>query len=255
MPLPVDRAAPRPLDWPAGVRRGAAHLSLEAAVSPLPSAVPFRGLIGAFFTTAALLAVLWVVQIVNLVTGDSLLTHGISPRRADELPDILTAPFLHFGFAHLIGNTLALAVLCFLTATRGRARFAGVSLVITVVGGLGIWLTAESGSNHAGASILVFGFFGYLLVRGFVDRKLLDILIAFVITAVYGWTMLWGVLPTTDHVSWQGHMFGFAGGVVAAHVFRRRRGDGPPQGSGRPAASRGTGTRPLSEELKDLGLL
>ncbi|UGQ15424.1 rhomboid family intramembrane serine protease [Yinghuangia sp. ASG 101] len=212
-------------------------------------------MIGAFFTTAALLAVLWAVQIVNLVTGDALLTHGVSPRRADELPDILTAPFVHFGFAHLIGNTLALAVLCFLTATRGRARFAGVSLVITVVGGLGIWLTAASGTNHAGASILVFGYFGYLLVRGFVDRKVLDILIAFVITAVYGWTMLWGVLPTTDHVSWQGHLFGFAGGVVAAHVFRRRGDDGSPARSDRPSASGAAGTRPLSQELKDLGLL
>ncbi|WP_436786247.1 rhomboid family intramembrane serine protease [Yinghuangia sp. YIM S10712] len=227
-------------------------------MSPLAPATPFRGLIGAFCTTVALMAVLWVVQVYNVVTDDSLLTHGISPRRADELPDILSAPFLHFGFGHLIGNTIALPALCFLTATRGRARFVGVSLVITVVGGLGIWLTASDNSNHAGASILVFGYFGYLLVRGFVDRRLLDILTAFVITATYGWSMLWGVLPVSVHVSWQGHLFGFAGGVAAAYAFRRRR-DDPVHPRGKsPAGRRGAdtpGARPLSDELKDLGLL
>lgn len=224
-------------------------------MSPLRFAGPLRGLVGAFFITATLLAVLWALQIYNTVTDDSLLTHGITPRRTSELPDILTAPFLHVGFAHLIANTIALAVLGFLAATRGLGRFVSVSLVITVVGGLGVWLTSPSNSTTVGASILVFGYFGYLLVRGFFDRKVLDILIAFGITAVYGWAMLWGVLPTASHVSWQGHLFGFVGGVVAARVFRRRRDDrrdGSGTGSRNVAAA---GPRPLSEELKDLGLL
>ncbi|MEU8133415.1 rhomboid family intramembrane serine protease [Streptodolium elevatio] len=232
---------------------------VEVMVSPLGSAVPFRGLVSSFFVTVTLLAVLWALQVYNVATDDSLLPHGISPRDKAELPDILTAPFLHFGFGHLISNTVPVAVLGFLCATRGVSRFVGLTLVIVVVGGLGVWLTSPANSVTAGASILVFGYFGYLLVRGFLDRKLLDILIAFVVTGVYGWSMLMGVLPTADHVSWQGHLFGFVGGVAAAYVFRRRR-DKPREadgGSRTVGAHRTTaaGPRPLSDELKDLGLL
>ncbi|WTW99257.1 rhomboid family intramembrane serine protease [Streptomycetaceae bacterium NBC_01309] len=213
------------------------HSPLEVMVSPLRSAVPFRGLVSALFVTATLLAVLWGLQIYNTGTDNSLLHHGISPRDRGELPDILTAPFLHFGFGHLISNTIPIAVLGFLCATRGLARFLGVSLVIAVVGGLGVWLTSPANSLTAGASILVFGYFGHLLVRGFLDRRLFDVLIAFVITGVYGWSMLLGVLPNAGHVSWQGHLFGFVGGVAAAYAFRRRRGRSPARADGRDVPS------------------
>ncbi|MDI2127029.1 rhomboid family intramembrane serine protease [Yinghuangia seranimata] len=221
-------------------------------MSPLPSPNPLRGLRTALVTTAGLLAVLWALQIVQFATDDSLMTYGIRPRRLGELVDIYPAQFLHLGFGHLIANTLALAVLGFLAATRGFLRFAGVSLVVMTVCGLGVWLTAPANTNTVGASGLVFGYFGYLLVRGFVDRRLFDIALAFVITGVYGWSMLWGALPTASGVSWQGHLFGFAGGVLAAFLFRRDRAG---RETARPTAPTGGGPRPMSEELKDLGLL
>ncbi|MCF2529523.1 rhomboid family intramembrane serine protease [Yinghuangia soli] len=224
-------------------------------MSPLPSPVPFRGLTTAFATIAALLAVMWALQFWNLATGDSLLQHGITPRDTGELwPDLFTAQFLHTGFPHLIANTLGLAVLGFLAATRGAGRFAWVSLVIMVVGGLGIWLASPSGSITVGASGLVFGYFGYLLVRGFFDRRIRDVLLAFVLTAIFGWSMLWGALPTASGVSWQAHLGGFAGGVAAAYLFRRRP-DAPARPSGGTPRAAAAGPRPLSEELKDLGLL
>jgi membrane associated rhomboid family serine protease len=181
------------------------------------------GVRDAVLVTGLLIAAIWVVQLVNYATDDSLLSHGITPRRADELPDILTAPFLHFGTGHIVSNTLPLMVLGFLAALRGVLRFLGVLLLITVTGGLGVWFTSPSGSNTAGASILVFGLFGYLLVRGFADRRVLDIVLGLVVLGYYGSSFALGVTPLAKGVSWQGHLFGLLGGVLAAFLFRRRR--------------------------------
>ncbi|OPC82515.1 rhomboid family intramembrane serine protease [Embleya scabrispora] len=189
----------------------------------MSSRISISGVRDAVLITGVLIGAVWVVQAINYATDDSLLTHGVTPRRADELPDILTAPFLHFGIGHIVSNTLPLMVLGFLAALRGVARFLLVLLTITVVGGFGVWLTAHSGSNTAGASILVFGLFGYLIVRGFADRRLLDVLIGFAVVALYGSSFATGVLPLAEGVSWQGHLFGLIGGVIAAVAFRRRR--------------------------------
>jgi membrane associated rhomboid family serine protease len=93
---------------------------------------------------------------------------------------------------------------------------------VIVASGLGVWLTAPPHTVTLGASGVVFGLFGYLLVRGFVDRRALDIVVGFVIAAIYG-SLLWGVLPTDSGISWQGHLFGLIGGVGAAFAFRRPR--------------------------------
>ncbi|MGW0551866.1 rhomboid family intramembrane serine protease [Streptomyces altiplanensis] len=165
-------------------------------------------------------ALLWVLEALDTATG-ALNTYGLSPRDVGELRDVLPMPFLHHGFDHLASNTVPLLVLGFLAALSGIRRFAGVVLVIVLVSGLGVWLTAPDHSNTAGASGVVFGLFGYLLVRGFVDRSALDVVTGLVVAAVYG-SILWGVLPANAAVSWQGHLFGLAGGVLAAFLFRRR---------------------------------
>ncbi|MFI1582227.1 rhomboid family intramembrane serine protease [Embleya sp. NPDC020630] len=188
----------------------------------MSSRISISGVRDAVLITGVLIGAIWVVQVINYATDDSLLTHGVTPRRADELPDILSAPFLHFGTGHIVSNTFPLMLLGFLAALRGVARFLTVLLVITVVGGLGVWLTSPSGSNSAGASILVFGLFGYLVVRGFADRRVLDVLIGFAVVALYGSSFAIGILPVAEGVSWQGHLFGLIGGVIAAVALRRR---------------------------------
>ncbi|MGW0564192.1 rhomboid family intramembrane serine protease [Streptomyces sp. NPDC003016] len=165
-------------------------------------------------------ALLWVLEALDAATG-ALNPYGVSPRDVGELRDVLPMSFLHHGFDHVASNTVPLLVLGFLAALSGIRRFVGVVLVIVLVSGLGVWLTAPDHSNTAGASGVVFGLFGYLLVRGFVDRSALDIVTGLVVAAVYG-SILWGVLPAHAAVSWQGHLFGLAGGVLAAFLFRRR---------------------------------
>ncbi|MFI9049551.1 rhomboid family intramembrane serine protease [Streptomyces sp. NPDC053427] len=167
-------------------------------------------------------ALLWVLEGVDLVTGNALDSFGIQPRDPAELVDVVPAAFLHFGFGHLAANTLPLLLLGFVAALRtGIRRFLAVVLLVILTSGIGVWLTAAPGSNTAGASGVIFGLFGYLLLRGFIERKLLDIGIGVLVGAVYG-SIVWGVLPTDSQISWQGHLFGLIGGVVAAFVLRER---------------------------------
>jgi membrane associated rhomboid family serine protease len=165
---------------------------------------------------------LWLLEGFDYVSGHALDTFGVEPRREGELLDIVPSAFMHFGFGHLMANTVPFLVLGFLAALRGTGRFLAVALTTIVVSGLGVWLIAPAGSNTAGASGLIFGLFGYLLVRGFVDRRITDVALGGVVAVLYG-SILWGVLPADDGVSWQGHLFGLIGGVLAAFLTSRAR--------------------------------
>ncbi|MCX5411879.1 rhomboid family intramembrane serine protease [Streptomyces sp. NBC_00059] len=175
------------------------------------------------------IALLWVLEGIDTATGNSLDTYGISPREASELADIVPSAFLHSGWEHVASNSVPLLVLGFIAALGGIRRFAAVVLVVIVTSGLGVWLTAPPDTVTLGASGVVFGLLGYLLVRGFVDRRPLDILVGVLIAAAYG-SLLVGVLPTDSGISWQGHLFGLVGGVAAAFVLRRPRRPRDPAG-------------------------
>lgn len=181
---------------------------------------------GGRVTTAAALmlgwvALLWALEAIDTIAGHRMDSFGIEPRKPSELLDIVPSAFTHFGFAHVAANSLPLLVLGFIAALRGIARFLAVALTVIVIGGLGVWLVAPAHTNTAGASGLIFGLFAYLLVRGFVDHRALDIVVGLCVGALYG-SILWGALPTAQGVSWQGHLFGLVGGVAAAFLFRER---------------------------------
>lgn len=162
------------------------------------------------------LAGLWGIEIVDtLLLGSRLQRHGIHPRAVDGLIGVLCAPWLHGGWGHLLANSVPFVVLGTLVRLRGFAKFAGVTAIVVALGGLGTWLTGGSQTNHIGASGLIFGWFGYLLLAGWYERSLLTALVSVVVGFLYG-GMIWGVLPTRPGVSWQGHLFGFAAGWLAA---------------------------------------
>jgi membrane associated rhomboid family serine protease len=170
----------------------------------------------------AFIALLWVAEILDTLLGNRLDGHGISPRDPYELPDIVAAPLLHAGFDHLAANTMPLLVLGFLAALRGLSKFFVVSAVIVAVSGLGVWLTAPPDTITLGASGLVFGYFSYVVLRGFLDGKPLDIVVSIVVGLLYG-SLIFGVLPLQAGVSWQGHLFGLIGGALAAWLLHGRR--------------------------------
>ena len=175
---------------------------------------------------ASLAAVMWVVEIVDAIAFE-FDRHGIAPRATDGLDGILWAPFLHDGFGHLIGNTLPFLILGAAIALAGLARVAAVTAVVAVVGGLGTWITGPENTIHIGASGVVFGYAAYLITRFAWTRRALDAGVGLLVLAVYGTTLLFGLVPTPG-VSWQGHLFGAIGGVVAARLVHRRREAGRP---------------------------
>jgi len=173
-----------------------------------------------FLLVAALVALMWAVEIVDLVAGD-LDSAGIRPREPEGLVGVVLSPFLHGGFGHLIGNTIPFLMLGAAIALGGLARVATVAAIVTVVGGLGTWLTAPDGTVHIGASGLVFGFAAYLVARGVYSRRPLHLVGGLVVLAIYGSTLLFGLVPTPG-VSWQGHLFGAIGGLLAARLLHHR---------------------------------
>jgi membrane associated rhomboid family serine protease len=190
--------------------------ALDAPRSRIGSDDRVRGLV----LVGAMAALMWAVEIVDVVAGD-LDSGGIQPRDPDGLPGIAFAPFLHGGFGHLIGNTLPFLVLGGAIALGGLVRTASVVAIVALVGGLGTWLVGPADTNHIGASGLVFGFAAYLVARGVFSRRLVHLAVGLVVLAVYGTTLLFGLVPHPG-ISWQGHLFGAVGGVVAARALDRR---------------------------------
>lgn len=176
---------------------------------------------GAALLTGAFVAVLWALEVFDAATGHPLDGYGVQPRSEDGLVGIVLAPVLHFGFDHLVSNTVPVLVLGFLTLATGVARGLAATAIIWVVGGLGVWLFAQPLSNHAGASVLIFGWIVYLIVRGFLNRRPVEIFIGVAVFLLYS-SVLLGVLPGTPGVSWQGHLFGAVGGFLAARLLTTR---------------------------------
>jgi len=174
----------------------------------------------ALIVMGAFLAVIWILQVVNWAVGYRLDSEfGILPEHASRLPEIFTAPFLHFSWQHIEGNSVPLFVLGVLAAYRSLVRFLFASLIIAVTSGIAVWLFQAGNELTVGASGLIFGYFGYVLVRGFFDRNILDIGVGLVAGALY-WTILAVAIPGTPGVSWIGHVGGLVGGVLAAWLLR-----------------------------------
>ncbi len=166
------------------------------------------------------LVVCWVLEVVDVVLRHRLDAYGVAPRHISGLRGIVFAPFLHVGFAHLIANSVPFAILGWLTGTGGIRRLLTVYIFGSVVGGLGTWLIGGSNTVHIGASGIVFAFLGYLLSRGIFERKFSSIAVSVVVGVIYA-GLLQGVLPSNSGVSWEGHLFGFIGGVLAAWTLSK----------------------------------
>jgi membrane associated rhomboid family serine protease len=165
---------------------------------------------------------MWGLEIVDTVADHRLDEYGIEPRETDGLIGIVAAPFLHADFGHLIGNTVPFVVMGVLIALNGAARVLAVTAIVALISGLGTWLIGPDNSNHIGASGIVFGYATYLMARGFYNRSALELAIGLVIVALFGTALLGGLAPQ-DGISWQGHLFGAIGGVVAARLLMRGR--------------------------------
>lgn len=170
---------------------------------------------------AALIVLIWAVSIVGFVFDGFLRSFALVPRDLWHLPGVVTMPFLHQGFGHLAANTVPLAAFGGLLLTRGVDYFLRALVLVTLGGGLLLWLFGRSAA-HIGASGVVFGLFGLLVARAFFAKSVESLLIAFVVMLGYG-GLIWGVLPTDAGVSWDGHLAGLIAGVGTARLLHAAR--------------------------------
>lgn len=198
---------------------------MSISASPPRSAALAR-----FASPVVLVAVMWAIQILDAILPGSFTGFGLRSWDLGSLQGLVLGPLLHAGWAHLIGNTLPLLVLGCLIAIEGAARFWMVTAVTALVGGAGTWLLNAPGTLTVGASVLVFGYFAYIVVRVFSPRpiahRIAHALIAVIVLVLYGGSMLAGIVGVGPGVSWQAHLFGAIGGGAAALAGARRNGQG-----------------------------
>ncbi|MCW2887883.1 MAG: rhomboid family protein [Streptosporangiaceae bacterium] len=218
----------------------------------------------ALWVMVTFLAVIWSVQVMNWALGYHL-SHdlGVRARDVGSLPDIFTSPLLHGSWAHIEGNSGPLFIFGFLAAYRGVKKFLALTVLIVIVGGLGEWFTSPTNTVTVGASGLVFGYLGYVIVRGIFDRHTIDLVIGLVMALCFAYQFT-ALLPANG-ISWQGHVFGLVAGVLGGWIFRDRRFATAPATAAKTAkTAKGSsartgeaapgGTAALLKELDDLGL-
>ncbi len=176
---------------------------------------------GGLRALAALVGIMWAVEVVNSLDSYRLDKDGIVPRSLSHLDGVLFAPFLHASWSHLISNSVPFVILGLAIALAGAVRLLEVSAIVALTSGLGTWLIAPSNSVTVGASGIVFGYAAYLISRGVFTRRVLEILLGLVVLVVFGVTLLYDLIPHSG-ISWQAHLFGAIGGLIAASLLSER---------------------------------
>lgn len=166
---------------------------------------------------------MWGIELLDWAGGRwlELDQFGIVSRRWSGLLGIPLAPFLHTGWSHLAANSLPFAILGLFVIGRGERTFWAVSAGIIVLGGFAVWLLGRGQAVHVGVSGVIFGYFGYLVALGVIERSVASILRALLVGLFYG-SIIWGVLPNQRGVSWEGHLFGLLAGLALACLSSRR---------------------------------
>lgn len=171
-------------------------------------------------TILAFGAVLAIVQIVNSLMDYRLVSAGIRPRSWAGLWGVADAPLLHGSWSHFGANIVPFLVFGFLILIAGLRQFVAVTVLVWLVSGFGVWLTAAAGTITVGASTLIFGWLAFLVLRGVFTRRFSQIALGLVLLALWG-GIFWAVLPGKAGISWQGHLFGAVAGALAAFLVAR----------------------------------
>lgn len=167
-----------------------------------------------------LAVLLWVVHVIGLLVP--LDGYGIIPRELSGLKGILFAPFIHGDFPHLMANTVSLIILGFILASIEDNGIAPVLLAVMLLGGIGTWVIGRSGTVHIGASGVIYGILGYLIAIGFFRKDLISVIVSVSVFFMYG-GMIFGVLPSVPHMSWESHLCGFVSGIITASTPAERK--------------------------------
>lgn len=165
------------------------------------------------------------IEAFNLFTDRYLNQFGLLPRNIDTLYGIILSPLLHVSLVHFLSNIVPLLIFSLLMMQYGVKQFFLVTIYCILLSGTLVWLFGRN-SMHIGASGLIYGYFGYLLLAGMLSQKIKLILISLVVGFTYG-GLIFGVLPHLKNVSWESHLFGFFSGLSCALLWNRNSDTSP----------------------------
>ncbi|HKK59422.1 MAG TPA: rhomboid family intramembrane serine protease [Salinivirga sp.] len=178
-----------------------------------------QALLKALKISLILLGVIWVVYIADLLVPYDFNHSGIVPRSVNGLKGIFLSPFIHANLIHILSNTLPLLVLTFLLFAFYPKQAWFVILLSIVLGGIAVWLVARPAA-HVGASGLIYALAAFLVTAGFLARSFTSLIVSVLVVALYG-GLVWGVFPSRPWISWEGHLFGAAAGVLLAFLLKK----------------------------------
>jgi len=172
------------------------------------------------FFPGVFLLVIWIVFLVDTSLKLDLLYHGLYPRKISGLQGILFSPFIHGGIKHIVANSLPFFALSSLLFYFYQNLAFRVLLFCFLVTGVLVWIIGRP-SYHVGVSGIIYGLAGFLFASGIIRKHLGLIAISFLVAFQYG-SMIWGIFPIEDRVSWESHLSGLITGVGLAILYRNR---------------------------------
>ena len=196
----------------------------------------------AFLFAFLFTALLWIVKIVEVSTGSNFSSYGVYPLDIRGLRGILFAPLIHGSWEHLINNSVPVLVLSTTLFYFYRQISMKVFLLIYFVHTFWLWFFAR-GSFHIGASGIIYGLGAFIFVSGIIRRNTHLLAISMMVAFLYG-SMVWGIFPYEESISWEGHLTGMTAGIILAFYYKNF---GPPPNFGR----KRTGDVPDEEETED----
>jgi membrane associated rhomboid family serine protease len=178
-----------------------------------------HNLISSILIPVILVSILILIKLAEVVFETSFVQFGIFPRKVSGLFGILTFPFIHGDWKHLFNNSSALLVLGSMLYFFYREVASRSLFWIYLLSGVWLWVGGRA-NIHIGASGVVYGLFGFLFISGLLRKHLKLMALSMLVVFLYG-SLVWGVFPVDETISYEGHLLGLFAGIIVALVFRK----------------------------------